>query len=305
MKREFTYTITDKEDGISILRFLKNNGYSKNVIKELKKTPEGIHRNGVWTYVNGILHTGDTLHLCLIEDAGSENIVPNAAPLDILYEDDDIFVINKAAGMPTHPSISHYENTLANALAAYNEERNTPMVFRCINRLDMDTSGLTVVAKHMLSSGHLGDDMKARKIHREYLGIAEGLVEDSGTICAPIGRAEGSVIERKVDFANGEHAVTHFKRLKYLPADSPECSGSKNGLSLVSFLLETGRTHQIRVHMKHIGHPLIGDFLYNPANQLMTRQALHAWHLTFSHPINGEKMTFEAPVPDDFILLPD
>ncbi len=294
MKREFTYSITDKDDGISILAFLKKNGYSKNVIKELKKTPEGIHRNGVWTYVNGILHTGDALKLCLIEDAGSENIVPVPAPLDILYEDEDIFVINKAAGVPTHPSISHYENTLANALAAYNEERNTPMVFRCINRLDMDTSGLTIVAKHMLSSGHLGDDMKARKIRREYLGIAEGFVEESGTICAPIGRADGSVIERKVDFENGENAITHFKRLKY-----------ENGLSLVSFILETGRTHQIRVHMKHIGHPLIGDFLYNPDNQLMSRQALHAWHLTFTHPVTGKEMSFEAPVPQDFILLPD
>ncbi|MBO5372031.1 MAG: RluA family pseudouridine synthase [Lachnospiraceae bacterium] len=294
MKRNFSYTITEADDGISILSFLKKHGYSKNVIKELKRTPAGIHRNGEWTYVTGKLHTGDLLELCLIEDTGSENIVPVFAPLNILYEDEDIFVLNKAAGMPTHPSISHYENTLANALAAYNEKRNTPMVFRCINRLDKDTSGLTIVAKHMISSGHLGDDMKARKIHREYLGIAEGYVEDEGTICAPIGRADGSVIERRVDFENGEHAVTHFKRLKY-----------ENGLSLVSFLLETGRTHQIRVHMKHINHPLIGDFLYNPDNQLMQRQALHAWHLTFNHPITGEEMSFEAPVPKDFILLPD
>lgn len=293
MRREFTYKITEKDNGRTILEFLKAEGYSRGVIKELKRTSEGIHRNGVWTYVTGILNTGDTLKLCLFEDAGSENIVPMPAPLDILYEDEDLFVINKAAGMPTHPSISHYENTLANALAAYNEARNTPMVFRCINRLDKDTSGLTVVAKHMLSSGHLGDAMKARQIHREYIGIADGYVEDSGTICAPIGRAEGSVIERKVDFEHGESAVTHFKRLKY-----------ENGLSLVSFLLETGRTHQIRVHMKHLGHPLIGDFLYHPENHQMSRQALHAWHLTFPHPITGEEMSFTAPIPEDFILRP-
>jgi len=240
------------------------------------------------------LHTGDVLELCLNEDTSSENIVPVAAPLDILYEDEDIFVINKAPNMPTHPSISHYENTLANALAAYNLERNTPMVFRCVNRLDMDTSGLTIVAKNMISSGRLGDAMKARKIHREYLGIAEGFVEETGTIYAPIGRADGSVIERRVDFEQGEEAITHFKRLKY-----------ENGLSLVSFILETGRTHQIRVHMKYSGHPLIGDFLYNPDNTLMSRQALHAWHLTFEHPITNEKMFFEAPIPKDFILLPD
>lgn len=293
LKREFTHTIKNTEDGMSILAFLKANGYSKNVIKELKKTPEGIHRNGVWTYVTGILHTGDTLKLCLLEDTGSENIVPKPAPLDILYEDEDLFIINKAAGMPTHPSISHYENTLANALAAYNKARNISMVFRCINRLDKDTSGLTIIAKHMLSSGHLGDAMKSRKIHREYIGIAEGYVEDCGTISAPIGRAEGSVIERKVDFENGESAVTHFKRLKY-----------ENGLSLVSFLLETGRTHQIRVHMKYIGHPLIGDFLYHPNNHQMNRQALHAWHLSFPHPITGKEMSFTAPIPEDFILRP-
>lgn len=293
MKREFTYKITETEEGISILSFLKRNGYSKNVIKELKKTSAGIHRNGIWTYVTGILHAGDELKLTLIEDAGSENVVPVPAPLDILYEDEDIFVINKAAGMPIHPSISHYENTLANALAAYNEARNTPMTFRCVNRLDRDTSGLTIVAKHMLSSGHLGDAMKAREIHREYIGIADGYVEESGTVCAPIGRAEGSVIERKVDFEHGESATTHFKRLKY-----------ENGLSLVSFVLETGRTHQIRVHMKHLGHPLIGDFLYNPENHQMERQALHAYRLTFPHPITGEIMHFEAPIPDDFILQP-
>lgn len=293
MKREFIYKITEEENNMSIHTFLKKHGYSKNLIKELKKTPLGIHRNGIWTYVTGTLHTGDELKLTLFENAGSANILPIPAPLNILYEDEDIFVINKAAGMPTHPSISHYENTLANALAAYNEERNTPMVFRCVNRLDKDTSGLTIVAKHMLSSGHLSGAMKAGKIHREYIGIADGYVDDSGTISAPIARAEGSVIERMVDFENGETAITHFKRLKY-----------ENGLSLVSFLLETGRTHQIRVHMKHLGHPLIGDFLYHPNNHQMMRQALHARKLTFPHPVTGKTLHFEAPIPDDFILMP-
>lgn len=293
MKREFTYTITEAENGMSILAFLKSHNFSKNVIKELKRTPAGIHCNGIWTYVTGILHTGDTLTLCLCEDSGSEQILPVPAPLEIVYEDEDLFVINKAAGMPTHPSISHYENTLANALAAYNKERNTTMVFRCINRLDKDTSGLTIVAKNMFSSGRLGNAMKAHEIHREYIGIADGYVEDSGTICAPIGRADGSVIERKVDFVSGEDATTHFKRLKY-----------ENGLSLVSFILETGRTHQIRVHMKYLGHPLIGDFLYHPENHQMARQALHAYKLSFPHPITGQILNFEAPIPQDFLLYP-
>ncbi len=293
MKRTFTYSIANTEEGMSILAFLRANGYSNHVIKELKKTPEGIHRNGVRTYTTGILHAGDLLAITLTEDSVSENIVPVPAPLDILYEDDDLFVINKAAGMPVHPSINHYENTLANALAAYNEAKNTPMTFRCINRLDRDTSGLTIVAKHLLCSGRLGDAMKKREIHREYLGIADGYVEDSGTICAPIGRVGNSLMERNVDFEKGEPAITHFKRLKY-----------ENGLSLVSFVLETGRTHQIRVHMKYLGHPLIGDFLYHPDNHLMPRQALHAYRLAFSHPITGKAMSFSAPVPEDFILTP-
>lgn len=293
MKRTFHYSITNTDEGTSILAFLKSHDYSGNVIKELKKTPEGIRLNGVWTYVTGRLHAGDELTITLIEDSSSENIVPVAAPLDILYEDEDLFVINKAAGMPVHPSINHYENTLANAIAAYNEARHTPMTFRCINRLDRDTSGLTIIAKHLLSSGRLGTAMRNRNIHREYLGIAEGYVKDAGTICAPISRTADSLMERKVDFEKGEPAITHFKRLKY-----------ENGLSLVSFVLETGRTHQIRVHMKYIGHPLIGDFLYHPDNHLMSRQALHAYRLTFPHPITGEIMSFLAPVPKDFILRP-
>lgn len=293
MKRDFIYHITEKEKGKTILAFLKEMGYSRGVIVQLKKTPQGILRNGIWTCVNEILHTGDVLQICLIEDTGSEKILPVKIPLSIIYEDEDIFVIDKAAGMPVHPSMHHYEHTLANALAAYNAAMGNPMVFRCINRLDRDTSGLTIVAKHMLSSGILGNSMKERKIHREYLGIAEGYVKDSGTIAAPIARVSDSVIERKVDFDNGEAAVTHYRRLKY-----------ENGLSLVSFVLETGRTHQIRVHMKYIGHPLIGDFLYHPDNHQMKRQALHAWHLTFPHPVTGTVMSFEAPVPGDFILRP-
>lgn len=195
--------------------------------------------------------------------------------------------------MPVHPSINHYTHTLANALAAYNKEKGVSMVFRCINRLDRDTSGLTIIAKHMLSAAVLGNDMKNRKIHREYLGIADGFVADCGTIDAPIARKKDSVLERTVDFENGETAVTHFQCLK-----------RENGLSLVSFRLETGRTHQIRVHMNYNHTPLIGDFLYHPTNRQMERQALHAWRLAFTHPITGEALSFEAPIPDDFILEP-
>ena len=259
---------------------------------------KNITLNGKKAAGNAKLEEGDTVKLFLSEETiegfreKKKRAVHTGAKLDILYEDEDIYVINKAAGMAVHPSINHYENTLANALAAYNEARHTPMTFRCINRLDRDTSGLTVIAKHQLASARLGSAMKNREIHREYLGIADGYVDDCGTICAPIARTADSLMERQVDFEHGESAVTHFKRLKY-----------ENGLSLVSFLLETGRTHQIRVHMKYINHPLIGDFLYNPNDHRMMRQALHAYRLSFVHPVTEKQMSFTAPVPDDFIIL--
>ena len=205
-------------------------------------------------------------------------------------------VINKPAGMPIHPSMNNYYNSLANALAYYFEQQNCPFVFRCINRLDRDTSGLTIVAKHYVSAGMLSA-MIANKatsgITREYLAIAKGSVRPlEGTITAPLGRKEGSIIERTVDFENGESAVTHYRVLD-----------EKNGHSLVSLILETGRTHQIRIHMKHLGYPLIGDYLYNPDMERIQRQALHAWKLIFRHPITGEILSFTAPLPKDMAMV--
>ena len=242
--------------------------------------------------MNHILQPGDTLTLHIHEEHSSEKIPPVELPLDIIYEDEDLMVINKPAGMPIHPSMNNYYNSLANGLAYYFAQQNCPFVFRCINRLDRDTSGLTIVAKHYVSAGILSA-MIANKatsgITREYLAIAKGSVRPlEGTITAPLGRKEGSIIERTVDFENGESAVTHYRVLD-----------EKNGHSLVSLILETGRTHQIRIHMKYLGFPLIGDYLYNPDMALIHRQALHAWRLSFRHPITGEQMHFTAPLPED------
>ena len=140
----------------------------------------------------------------------------------------------------------------------------------------------------MYSASILSDMVQNREIRREYLAIASGEVPESGTITAPIARVEGSTIERKVDEESGEYACTHYKRLQY-----------KNGYSLVSLKLETGRTHQIRVHLKHIGHPLPGDFLYNPDYSVINRQALHSYRLSFIHPITGKEMQFAAEMPGD------
>ena len=248
--------------------------------------------NGIPCFMNHILQPGDTLTLHIHEEHSSEKIPPVELPLDIIYEDEDLMVINKPAGMPIHPSMNNYYNSLANGLAYYFAQQNCPFVFRCINRLDRDTSGLTIIAKHYVSAGMLSA-MIANKatsgITREYLAIVKGSVKPTkGTITAPLGRKEGSIIERTVDFEKGESAVTHYKLLD-----------EKNGHSLVSLILETGRTHQIRIHMKYLGYPLIGDYLYNPDMEQIQRQALHAWKLSFVHPITGEKMQFTAPLPED------
>ena len=213
--------------------------------------------------------------------------------INIVYEDEDIIVINKPAGMPIHPSMNNYTNSMANALAWYYQQQNKPFIFRCSNRLDRDTSGLTVVAKHLVSGNILSCMVRDHKIDREYLALVRGHVTPpTGTIHAPLARKGGTIIERIVDFEHGETAVTHYHTLS-----------EKNGHSLVSLHLETGRTHQIRVHMKHLGFPLIGDYLYNPDMEYMTRQALHSHKLIFKHPITGEPMRFTAPLPDDMLRV--
>lgn len=283
------YVIQDECAGMTIKDFLKEKGYSRQNIVELKKMSASILVNGKWEYVTCRLQEGDLLRIHIKETENSEKIVPIALPFQILYEDEDILVINKPADMPTHPSLNNYDNTLANAVAFYFREKEQNFCFRCINRLDRDTTGLTILAKHMVSCSILQEDMLHRRIKREYLAIVDGVIkENSGTIDAPIGRKEGSTIERRIDHEHGERAVTHYQVLE-----------RKEDTTLVSLRLETGRTHQIRVHMASIGHPLIGDFLYHPGDNRMKRQALHAWHLSFVHPVTKENMLWEASVPDD------
>jgi len=289
MERILNYQISKEDENRTIASFLEKEGYSGQNIINLKKIPESILLNGKWEYVTKKLSEGDMLTIHIVEDTSSEKIPPVKLPFPVVYEDEDILVVNKPADMPIHPSMNNYENTLGNAAAYYFSQKGQPFVFRCINRLDRDTTGLTILAKHMLSSSILNEDMLHRRIKRTYYAIVMGEdLPNEGVVDAPIGRKEGSTIERMVDFENGERAVTHYKVL-----------GRKKGKSLVALNLETGRTHQIRVHMKYIGHPLIGDFLYNPECKLMQRQALHSYRLKFTHPITKEEMVFEAPLPKD------
>lgn len=292
MERILTYHIGEMEQDFTVKRFLKSKGYSVQNMTELKKHPDCVLRNGLPVFMNHKLCTGDSLRIHIIEEASSENIVPVDLPLDIVYEDEDLMIINKPAGMPVHPSVNNRYNSLGNAVAHYFVQQDIPFVFRCINRLDRDTSGLTIIAKHMVSAGILSSmitDKGSRSICREYLAIVRGqLLPPAGTIDAPLSRKPGSIIERTIDFQHGERAVTHYKVVK-----------EENGFSLVSLTLETGRTHQIRIHMKHLGHPLIGDYLYNPDMEHISRQALHSYKLTFIHPVTEQKMEFFKPLPED------
>nr|WP_294495411.1 RluA family pseudouridine synthase [uncultured Mediterraneibacter sp.] len=289
MERTIIYHIDDTSDGLRVEQYLRRKGYSSQNLTQLKKMPQSILINGNWVYMQTPVKNTDVLTVHIRENQSSPNIPPVRLPLNIIYEDEDIIVVNKPSGMPIHPSLNNYRNSLANGLMYYYHSQGKPFVFRCTNRLDRDTSGLTVVAKHMVSSSILSGITERHEITREYLAVVRGrLIPESGTIDAPIGRTGSSLIERRIDFENGERAVTHYRVLK-----------EKNGHSLVSLILETGRTHQIRVHMQYIGHPLVGDYLYNPDMEYITRQALHSHRLLFTHPITGEKLEFTAPLPED------
>ena len=289
MERIFEYQITAAEEGRKIGDFLREKGYSRHLLRQLKETEDGLLRNAQPTFTTVALKAGDRIRVRLLEKAeGSEAIMPAPLPFEIVYEDEDLLVVNKPANMPIHPSFQNHGNTLADALTWHYQQHGEDFVYRCINRLDRDTTGLLIVAKHLLSASILSDMVGKREIHREYLAIVKGIPPENGTISAPISRKKGSAILREVNFETGEPAVTHFARLEI-----------RNGLSLVSLKLETGRTHQIRVHMGYIGCPLIGDYLYYPECSRISRQALHSHRLSFLHPITGKALSFTAPLPED------
>ena len=289
IERTIEYMIREGDEGICLGQFLKSRGYSHRLLTRLKNS-RGLTLQGVPAYTSQRLAAGDRLRVTLPREEDSRNIAPSRLPLSIVHEDRDILVVNKDAGVPIHPSQGHHDNTLANAVAWYFREKGEPFTFRVINRLDRDTTGLLIIARHMLSACILSDQMMKRSIRREYRAVVLGRTPESGTIDAPIARAADSVIERKVDYDLGEPAVTHYRRLSY---------NEEKDLSLVSLRLETGRTHQIRVHMRSIGHPLPGDFLYCPDYRFTARQPLHSYRLEFDHPLTGQHLEFAAGLPAD------
>lgn len=281
--RKFEYYI--ESDNITVLDMLRKHLYSRRNIILLKNTDMGLTVDNKLVFTNHLLNKGDILCVKIQENI-KDNIVPKKIKLDILFEDEDILIINKQSNLSVHPTMGNYYNTLANGVAFYLKENFNK--FRIINRLDKDTSGLLIIAKNVFSANILYSMMKNRDIKREYLAICSGHIPNKGTINAGIKRLEGSTIERCVNREYGENAITHFEKIHTV-----------HNLNLIKLNLETGRTHQIRVHMKYMNAPIIGDFLYNPDFRYITRQALHSHKLTFKHPITGQILKFIEPIPND------
>lgn len=287
MDKLLLFQIGPEDEGRTVARFLRRRGVSHRVLVDLKRDPDGLTIGGETAFTNRPLRAGETLRLFLREPETADIVPQPGLPLRVVYEDEDLFVLDKPAGMAVHPSPQNRENTAANALAAHCAARGEALVFRAIGRLDKDTSGLLLVARNAIAAGVLTDEAARKDVRREYLAVCTGELPERGTIDAPIGRADGSVITREVR-PDGARAVTYFERLRYA-----------DGYSLARVWLETGRTHQIRVHMRHIGHPLPGDFLYNPDYRVVRRHALHAARLTVRLPFSDETRTFESPLPAD------
>ena len=287
------FRITETDDGTSIRAFLASHlSLSTKMLKYLKYREDGILVDGVRVTVRHILRRGELLSLATTDRESAEKLEAVALELPILYEDDDLVIPNKPAKMPTHPSRDHYRDTVANALAYRYRKMGIPFVFRPVNRLDRDTSGLLLIARNKLAAGRLTAAMQNGCIRKTYLAILEGEnLPDEGRIEKPLRRSAQSVIVREVcesTDAGAEWSVTDYRVL-----------ARGGGCSLVLAYPLTGRTHQLRVHFASVGHPIAGDDLYGIPNGRTARQALHARSLTFPHPATGQMMTVSAPLPAD------
>ncbi len=288
MDRVLEYKIEDKYDGANVITVLKQHfQMSSKLIKDLKKYSDGIRLNGSHIRTVDTVREGDRLSVTL-RDAPSENIVSENIPLDIVFEDEDILVLNKSPYMPTHPSMGNYTNSVANGVMYYYRVRGEEHVFRAVNRLDKDTSGLMAIAKNSYIHARLAGEIQTKELRRKYRCIVCGDVKNDGVVNAPIKRADGSVINRIVS-SDGQRAVTRYRVMERY-----------GEYTLLEMELETGRTHQIRVHMAHIGHPLVGDWLYGREDHsIAPRQLLHSCYLSFIHPISGRKLEFKDEIYRD------
>lgn len=293
------FNITHEQNGKNVLSFLKSTLHlSNSALAALKRDPRGIEINGRHVTVRYILKEKDILFLNEIdtEITNNDSIPPINIPLKIVYENEDIMLIDKPANMPTHPSHGHIDDTLANGVAYIFRQRNIPFVFRPIGRLDRNTSGISLIAKHQIAASYLFYARQRQLIRKKYIAILQGRIECSdelNTIDTYMKRQEESIIVRCVSSADEEgsfRAITHWRLLF-----------SNDDISIVEAIPETGRTHQLRVHFAHIGHPILGDDVYGSASDIIDRHALHAAYLSIPLPYGEEMAKFCTDPPEDMI----
>jgi len=285
------YIVNEETNGATVKHILKNKlGLSTNLVNKLKRFGK-IYKNSMPVYVNEVVKTNDIVEAIIDFDEDSENVVPEPIDIDILYEDDLLIALNKPANMVVHPTSLHTSGTMANALMHYFNSKNLNIKIRPVSRLDRDTSGIIVFAKNQYIQAVLTEQMQNNLFKKYYFGIVHGHVDQQkGTIDLPIERKPDSIMLRHVS-PSGSPSVTHYEVIEYL-----------NGATFLKFDLETGRTHQIRVHCQAIGHPLLGDTLYSDfSTDLISRQALHSGKVIFVHPHTKKNIELSAPLPDDML----
>lgn len=267
--------------------------FSNRMVRHLKAYEGSLRVNHQHRTVRYYLQEGDVVQIYFPPEVRGEALIAEQMSIDIVYEDDDVLIVNKPAGIPISPSADHPSGTLANGIIHYYDQQALPYTIHMVTRLDRDTSGLVFIAKHRYMHALCNDMLEENAIRRSYEAIIVGVMsKDEGTIDMPIGRKDGSIIERTVDFSRGKRAITHYRVYKRTEA-----------LSYVKVQLETGRTHQIRVHFSALGNPLLGDTLYGEQANDLDRQALHCSHLSFIHPFTKKTVSCTAPIPDDMRLL--
>lgn len=281
--------IAQKKDHGKLLKdFLREHGVSKALLTDIKFNGGKMIVNGCEKNVRHILQAGEEVLVLFPDEKRSTSMLPEKVDFKIVYEDEHCLVVNKPPFLNTIPSREHPTGSLANGLLYYYDQKGENYTVHIVNRLDRDTSGLMLVAKHRYSHSLFAGEQRTGTVKRVYNAIVHGIVEkDQGTINAPISRKEGSIIERTVR-EDGQEAVTHYRVLERF-----------SDKTLVELHLETGRTHQIRVHMAFIGHPLLGDTLYGGEKKEIDRQALHSRQLSFFHPVFKQRMEFRCKLPSD------
>lgn len=294
MSRRLELTITPELAGIKVDTLLKKHLYlSGTVVRRIKWLEDGILADGVRVHTDFRPVEGQVLSVRLSDPERRSGIVPTPGPLEIVHEDEDVIVLNKAPGVSVHPGPGHFNDTVGNFLVDYYDKTGQEADFHPIHRLDRGTSGLLIVAKHPHAQERLKKQLHTDQFRRVYLAVCEGVPEPaSGVIDAPLGPKPGSLMEQMAR-PDGKSARTRYETLEV-----------RNRRALVRLKLETGRTHQIRVHLAHIGYPLTGDFLYGVEDKaLIARPALHSAELSFYHPVTNQPLEFRLPLPEDMARL--